>query len=176
MQRQRPLLPVQRQRWNVAVHHDRVRPASRQTRVNAAEMTSRRYRIGPWVLFMTNLAMVWLYLWLILRGERDLWLLAASLSVLITALQTPLLIRAQGVLSRLIVLYGSMLLFLFCFGAGLSWEATVGAQPAGSWAARLDGGLRTALLGQVFAVPGYLAVALVNISLLQRASVQGPAA
>jgi hypothetical protein len=92
------------------------------------------------------------------------------MATLIVAVQTPILVRARDIGSRLLVLYGSMLLFLFCFGVAIGWDSTVGSHQAGSWMARLDGGLRVAIFGQIFAFPGFILIALANMLTLARSS------
>ena len=51
---------------------------------------------------------------------------------------------------KIMIFYLSMVVFLFLFGITLSWNSSVGSNPAGSILARLDGGLRMMIFGQVF--------------------------
>jgi len=121
-------------------------------------------------LFRLNLMLVVSYLWIVLGRETELLLSASLLASVIVAAQTPILVRSNGIGMRLLVHYASMLVFLFCLGAVLSWDAAVGSHQVGSWTGRIDAGLRIAILGQVFAFPGFLLISPVNIALLKRTS------
>lgn len=52
---------------------------------------------------------------------------------------------------QLLILYLAFAIFLFGFGVVKNWDQAVGSHEAGTWLARLDGGLRIFLFGQIFA-------------------------
>jgi hypothetical protein len=71
-------------------------------------------------------------------------------ALVIILLEYRAMVACRGPWSRAFVLYVAMVLFLLSFGIVTAWNQTVGDNPAGSWAARLDAGFRFGILGHVF--------------------------
>jgi len=88
------------------------------------------------------------------------------LALLIILIQYPFLQNADSWKLKLLIFYASMILFLFSFGAGLSWNESVGEYKAGTWEARFDGGTRLVCLGHIFG--GWLFPLVVFVNWLLR--------
>lgn len=73
----------------------------------------------------------------------------------IILLEYRVMLACRGPWSRALVLYLAMVLFLFTFGVIITWSETVGDSSAGTWLARMDGGLRLAIFGHVVGILGY---------------------
>lgn len=116
---------------------------------------------------LVNAVLVGGYVAVFLHGDPLLLRAALLVALSIVAAQTPLLCAMTGKTSRLAVLFISMCLFLFALGLISAWDTPVGSSPAGTWQARLDGGFRLLVLGQVIALPGLLLIAPFNLMLLK---------
>lgn len=116
---------------------------------------------------VVNAALVTGYVLLLLNNDQQLLQTALFVALIAVALQTPLLCAVTGTASRLLVLFLAMSSFLFVMGLIIAWDSPVGASPGGTYLARLDGGFRMLLLGQVFAMPGFLLIAPINLRLLK---------
>ena len=94
----------------------------------------------------------------------DIVAAAIIIALPIIGLQYPLLKKRKSWVYKSLVFYLSMLAFLFVFGIFISWESKVGGNDAGSWIARLDGGVRLVILGQIFsgALIWYVIVLMIN--------------
>lgn len=115
-----------------------------------------------------NAAMVAGYIVIVLNGATDLTGSALLIGMILVAMQTPLLFALTSAVSRLLVMYLAMCTFLFVLGIVHAWDMPVGSGPPGAWQSRLDGGLRMLVLGQVFALPGFLLIVPANLLLLSR--------
>lgn len=88
------------------------------------------------------------------------------ISIPIICIQYPVLQFKKNRAYKVLVFYVSMLVFLFVYGLVKSWHAEVGSAEAGSWLARLDGGLRFVFFGQVMgALAGMPFIVLINYML-----------
>lgn len=119
--------------------------------------------------FLLNLPAVWGYIALIVHDDPHFLGSMLLISGGILVGQYLVLRRTRGWPVQLLVLFGSMVLFLFLTGAIFSWNSSVGGRPPGSWVGRLDAGIRISILGQLFALPAFFPIAFLNLLLLRRA-------
>lgn len=117
--------------------------------------------------FLLNLPAVWGYVLFFTRNEPKLWALLLPLSGLILLGQYHVIRRTRRWPLQLLILFGAMTLFLFLSGITLSWNDSVGGKLPGSWWGRLDAGIRIAVFGQIFALPVFIPLAILNLLLLR---------
>lgn len=97
--------------------------------------------------------------------QPPLLLGSSACAVVVLVVAYRVMRACPGPWSRALVLYGALVLLLIVLGMGMSWAERVGDNPAGSWLARLDGGLRVAILGHVALVVVYPLVLFANAQL-----------
>lgn len=115
-----------------------------------------------WEFAVTNGVAVGLFIWACFFQSPLVLVKALICALLVILLEYKPMLACRGRWSRALVLYASMLLFLFMFGVVAAWNETVGDNPAGSWLARLDAGFRSCVFGQIFGIIGYPLVLFAN--------------
>jgi len=87
---------------------------------------------------------------------------ALLISIPIILFQYPILKLRKNWYYKSFIFYLSMIVFLFIYGVITAWNQKVGANPAGTWLARADAGLRIIILGQLFG--GFFAYLIISWS------------
>lgn len=116
--------------------------------------------------FVINVLLIASYQWFFLArdGQVDIPFFVSMLlpAIAVILLQYPIINAAKSRILKLFLFYLSMVLFLFVFGLILSWNISVGSNPAGSLSTRLDGSIRIVLFGHLFGLPYFPVVVLCN--------------
>jgi Ca2+/Na+ antiporter len=84
----------------------------------------------------------------------------AALVIIIA--QYPALVSAASWKAKILIFYISMVIFLAIVGLTFTWNESVGANTAGTWAARFDGAFRFVFFGHIFGAWSFPFVVFVN--------------
>ena len=116
--------------------------------------------------FVINVLLIASYQWFVLARDSqvDFSFFVSMLlpAIAVILLQYPFINSAKSWILKLLLFYLGMVLFLFIFGLIISWNISVGSNPAGSLSTRLDGSIRIVLFGHLFGLPYFPVVVLCN--------------
>jgi len=127
------------------------------------EKTAVARQAPPFLKFVAvNWLAVSLFLAIFFAQEPAILVPSVICAGIVVCLQYQPLRKCPGPVTRAVVLYLSMVLFLFLDGLVLSWVLPLGNSESVPWLERLDHGLRFALIGQFFGAIGYPGVVFLN--------------